>query len=289
MATSSQYAERTYHDTSSPYVLPNDAPEQTRLDEQALAIESILGGKPFLFNLRLLPIQSKILDIGCGTAVATTRLARQCPSSWAYGIDLSAVPDHVKASAPTNVTFLKDNIMNDLSEQGLQEQSLDYVFGRMLFLAIDDWKEYFSRVHHFLKPGAIVEHQDCSWEYYRQGTQTKLSGNWSWHQAVLEESQAMGLDILVGDHAGDHMKAAGLEFSMVPSEKNIPSAAVGYYAQRTLLKAFPDLLRKILTKRDLYSNEDVSKLTKKCLETSSVEEGIFVKYTVPIGRKPAQE
>ncbi|KAK1488227.1 methyltransferase domain-containing protein [Colletotrichum tamarilloi] len=296
MATSSQYAERTYHDTSSPYVLPNDTPEQARLDEQALAIQSMLGGKPFVFDLRLLPSKSKILDIGCGTGVATTQLARQCPSSRAYGIDLSAVPDHVKASAPTNVTFLKGNIMEDLSEQGLQEQSLDYVFGRMLFLAIDDWKEYFSRVHHLLNPGAIVEHQDCSWEYYRQGTQTKLSGNWSWHQAVLEESQAMGLDILVGDHVGDHMRAAGLEvlltrsfeFSMVPSEKNIPSAAVGCYAQRTLLKAFPDLLRKILTKRDLYSDQDVSKLTKECLETSSAEEGIFVKYTVTIGRKPAQ-
>ncbi|KXH66588.1 methyltransferase domain-containing protein [Colletotrichum salicis] len=257
MATSSQYAERTYHDTSSPYVLPNDAPEQTRLDEQALAIESMLGGKPFLFDLRLLPNQSKIRDIGCGTGVATTQLARHCPSP----------------------------------------RALDYVFGRILFLAIDDWKEYFSRVHHLLKPGAIVEHQDCSWEYYRQGVQTKLSGNCLWHQAVLEESQAMGLDILVGDRVGYHMKAAGLEvlhtqsfeFSMVPSEKNIPSTAVGYYAQRTLLKAFTDLLRKILAKRDLYSDEDVSKLTKECLETSSAEEGIFVKYTVTIGRKPAQE
>lgn len=248
---------------------------------------------PFLWDMNQLPQSPRILDIGCGTGVATVQLAQLFPQGRVLGIDLSPVPEHTLAMAPKNVTFLEGNILEEQDVQDLSDGSLDYVFGRMLFLAIDDWPGYFSRVHRLLKPGAIVEHQDCSWEYYRCGTSRKLSGGWKWHRAVLEESQAVGLDICVGDHLQKHMEGAcfevlrkeTFEFSMVPSKNNLSSMKVGNYVQNTLLKAFPDLLKRILGGKGRYSDDQVSELIDECLKTSSAEEGIFVKYTVMIGRK----
>ncbi|KAK1537496.1 methyltransferase domain-containing protein [Colletotrichum paranaense] len=236
MATHTTYPARTYHNASSPYVLPNDhsAQEQSRLDKQASAIEEMIGGRPFLFDLRLLPSSPKMLDVGCGTGVATLQLAKQVPlSEQVYGIDLSSVPEPTKAAAPKNVTFIQGNFLDGEDKRGLSNGSFDYVFGRMLFLAIDDWPGYFKRVNDLLKPGGIVEHQDCSWEYYRQGTFTKLSDNWAWHRAVLEESAIVGLDICAADHLVERMEGAGFEvlstrcyeFSMVPSEKSASSMA----------------------------------------------------------------
>ncbi|KAB8071488.1 hypothetical protein BDV29DRAFT_159430 [Aspergillus leporis] len=73
--------ERGYHNTSSSYVLPNDAIEQDRLDAQADAIVAM------------------IVDLGCGTGVATIQLAALLPSANVVGVDITPVPAPALAAA----------------------------------------------------------------------------------------------------------------------------------------------------------------------------------------------
>ncbi|KAF2720353.1 hypothetical protein K431DRAFT_304355 [Polychaeton citri CBS 116435] len=50
----------------------------------------------------------RILDIGCGTGIITTWLARQYPDAEVVGVDISAVPGIHKK--PPNVTYLQGNV-----------------------------------------------------------------------------------------------------------------------------------------------------------------------------------
>ncbi|KAA8572291.1 hypothetical protein EYC84_002917 [Monilinia fructicola] len=173
--------QRRYHGTSAAYVLPkaNDIVEQDRLDAQAAAIVEMIGGYPFLAPLRTSDNISKVVDVGCGTGVATIQIATALPSATIYGLDLTPVPESSKNLAPENIIWAQGNALdvnyhqpsNDvMSREIFTPAGLDYIFGRMLFLGINNWPRYFSIASHALKSGAMMEHQDLDWKFYRVGT-----------------------------------------------------------------------------------------------------------------------
>ncbi|KAJ5187549.1 hypothetical protein N7449_010543 [Penicillium cf. viridicatum] len=93
--------ERGYHNTSSSYVLPNDAIEQDRLDAQADTIVAMIGGAPLLAYNRHLTNASNPVDIGCGTAMVLQpiQLAALLPSANVVGVGISPVPAPALAAA----------------------------------------------------------------------------------------------------------------------------------------------------------------------------------------------
>ncbi|KAI0198164.1 S-adenosyl-L-methionine-dependent methyltransferase [Astrocystis sublimbata] len=296
-------SDRQYHDTSSAYVLPNDTVEQNRLDAQAAAIVTMVGGKgPALVSSHLLSNARKMADIGCGTGVATIQLAGMVPSAQVFGVDISVVPNATKALASKNITWVKANILDSQRKPGApgrddatgltQLQGLDYLFGRMLFLGINDWPHYFETCASLLEPGGTIEHQDLDWAFYRAGTDVCLSTDWEWHRAVLDACKKTGLSTSAGSSAARHMADAGLkvistqnfEFSFVPSAKTPDSQAMGRYVQATLMPQYPELMRKMLSAIGIEGSE-LERLTRECLRDLSSEEGIHQKYTVTIGKK----
>ncbi|KAF5856935.1 hypothetical protein ETB97_006516 [Aspergillus alliaceus] len=236
--------ERQYHSISSPYVLPNDAVEQDRLDAQAAAIVEMIGGAPFLAPIQSMTGISKAVDVGCGTGIATIQMAKVFPSVKVYGLDLSPVPEDVRKLAPANTSWAMGNILevdhgqstsNVMNREIFTPSELDYIFGKMLFLGINDWSRYFTTAAEALRPGGIIEHQDLDWKFYRFRTSECLSDGWEWHRAVVAGTEHAGLSTRAGSDAAKFMRDAGLEvlsiqtfeFSFVPSSKTPDSQAMG--------------------------------------------------------------
>ncbi|KAE8149659.1 methyltransferase domain-containing protein [Aspergillus avenaceus] len=293
---------RQYHSTSSPYVLPNDAVEQDRLDAQAAAIVEMIGGSPFLAPVRSMSGISKAVDVGCGTGVATVQLATIFPEAKVYGLDLSPVPDEVKKIAPANTRWATGNILEAddtrpaedvMNREIFTPGGLDYIFGRMLFLGINNWQQYFLTAAKSLRSGGIIEHQDLDWKFYRAGTSDCLSDEWEWHRVVCGGAEHAGLSTRSGSGAAKFMEESGLEvlsvqtfeFSFVPSSKTPNSQAMGRYVQAKLMPNYPELLRKMLGAKGITGSE-LERLTKDCLRDLSSEPGVHQKYTVTIARKP---
>lgn len=302
MATVENTFERRYHNTNSAYVLPNEAIEQNRLDVQAAAIVEMIGGDSCLAPIQSMTRVSKAVDVGCGTGIATVQIAGMFPSATVYGLDISPVPEAVQKMAPANAAWAMGNILDvDYTKPGDDLMSreiftpggLDYIFGRMLFLGINDWSRYFSTASHALTSGGIIEHQDLDWKFYRVGTSECLSETWEWHRAVVSGVEQFGLSTHAGSDAAPIMEAAGLEiisvqtfeFSFLPSNKTPNSQAMGRYVQAKLVPQYPELLRKILGAQGITGDE-LERLTKDCLRDIASEEGVHHKYTVTTARKP---
>ncbi|KAM0153862.1 hypothetical protein ACHAQE_003849 [Botrytis cinerea] len=296
-------SQQRYHDTSAAYVLPkaNDVIEQDRLDTQAAAIVEMIGGFPLLAPLQTLNNISKVVDIGCGTGVATIQIATILPSATIYGLDLTPVPEESRRIAPGNVVWAQENVLDVdynqpdgdiLSREIFKPGELDYVFGRMLFLGISNWPKYFSTTSHALRSGGIIEHQDLDWKFYRVGTSECVSDDWEWHKAILSGAQKSGLSTTSGSGAAALMTDCDLEvinvqsfeFSFSASSRTPKSQAMARYVQAKLIPQYPELLRKMLGAIGI-SGEKLETLTRACLHDINSEEGLYQKYTVTIARK----
>lgn len=260
----------------------------------------MLGGTAFKALRHLKPHPEEVVDVGCGTGVATIQLARLIPSASIIGLDISPAPDTARQAAPTSVTWVRGNILDiddscalDMTRPDILDQgSVDYAFGRMLFLGINDWQTYAAAIHRCLKPSGIIEHQDLDWSFYRVGSSECLSDGWLWHKRLMEAVHKAGLSSSAGSEVASHLQHVGMriigteafEFSFVPSSRTADSQAMGTYVQKLLLPNFPELLRKLMKSVDASSNE-VEQLTADCLRDVSSEEGIYMKYTVTIAER----
>ena len=262
----------------------------------------MIGGDPFLAPMQSMKDMSKAVDVGCGTGVATVQIADMFPSAKVYGLDISAVLEAVRKTAPANVAWAVGNVLavdynkpgdDIMSREIFTPGGLGYIFGRMLFLGINDWSRYFTTAYHSLKSGGILEHQDLDWNFYRVGTSQCLSNKWEWHQAVMSGVEQCGLSARAGSDAASIMEAAGLEiisiqtfeYSFVPSSNTPNSQAMGRYVQAKLIPQYPELLRKLLGVQGITGKE-LERLIKDSLRDIASEDGLHQKYTVTIARKP---
>lgn len=263
----------------------------------------MIGGSTWLTPLHSLVDSTKAVDVGCGTGVATIELARTLPLTKVYGLDISPVPEDVQQAAPPNTVWAVGDVLDvDYDHHGEYSDTmrreifalngLDYIFGRMLFLGINDWQRYFYNASTSLKPGGMIEHQDLDWKFYRVGTSECLSDEWEWHRKVVRAAEQSGLSTHAGSNAAHLMEAVGLEivsiqsfeFSFVPSIKTPNSEAMGRYVQDKLMPQYPELLRRMLGAQGILG-EELEELTKNCLRDISCEEGLHQKYTVTIAKK----
>jgi SAM-dependent methyltransferase len=275
------------------------------LGKQSNAIVEMIGGQTFLAPIGSNSKNTKSLDIGCGTGHATLDLAQKFPTGQVYGLDISPVPEDTLKVSPSNVKFLLGNYLNLDLNNGTANSfagapgvfargEFDFIFGRMLIMAINDWSKYFTTSLALLKPGAYIEHQDVDWVFYSQEGGKRVSDNWEWLQAVTAEAAVSGIDLSVGTNTAARMADAGLEvvevkqfeFSFVPSEKAPESMTMGKYVQQLMVEIFPGLLRSILGKGGRFSSDTIERLVKECLSDSYSEQGIHLKYTVTVGKSP---
>ncbi|KAK8237884.1 S-adenosyl-L-methionine-dependent methyltransferase [Phyllosticta capitalensis] len=292
-------SSRTFHNTSSAYILPNDATEQDRLDLQSSCIKSLLGGRVTLAPLP--PKPSKILDVGCGTAHGTLDIARQHPSAQVYGLDITPVSERARSQAPENLHFLEGNVLevdaaappsSSSPLAALQPNTFTHVFSRLLFLGMNDWPGYISRAKALLVPGGYLEIQEMDPYFYDadgKHIEYEFEGTMN---GVLE---ARGLDLRAGMHAAERMRAAGFVDVNVERRRWVihtlpgePETDMTRYFSQSTPAMFNLLLEKmVLPQADRFGGEEaVRKWHQSAKECLFDVPGAHSEFFVTVGRKP---
>ncbi|KAH3919957.1 hypothetical protein HBI56_033120 [Parastagonospora nodorum] len=149
--------ERSYHNTKSAYILPNDKPEHDRLEAQSKCIFELMGKRIIHAPLSATNVH-KALDIGCGTGIVTHEIASQFPDAQVYGLDLSPVPN-IREKLP-NIEYVQGNIIDIATphepDARFKHNSFDYIFSRFLVVGMTDWEGYIARCVALAKPGVLI-------------------------------------------------------------------------------------------------------------------------------------
>ncbi|KAK3934625.1 S-adenosyl-L-methionine-dependent methyltransferase [Diplogelasinospora grovesii] len=190
---------RTYHRyKEGKYFMPNDIPEQERLDLQH-AIATRLFGK-----LALAPLQNprRVLDIGTGTGIWAVEFATAHPESDVLGTDLSPIqPDYV----PPNCRFEID----DAEDEWVFSRPFDFIHARFMCGSFGDFPKVFRSCYDNLNPGGWVEFQD----YYvkMQCVDNSLAGTAleKWNTMLLDGVSKMGKSGLAAAKFKSQMEGAG--------------------------------------------------------------------------------
>ncbi|KAL7269430.1 ATPase [Rhizina undulata] len=151
---------RRYHGyKEGKYMLPNDEPEQDRMDLLHHCCLLALQGELFIAPVGKDWKPQRILDIGTGSGIWAIDAADQYPMAEIIGIDLSPIqPNWV----PPNAVFQVDDVEETWS---FQENSFDFIHLRNMESSIIDWPKLCLQAWKALKPGGWVEVQ-CFCDYF---------------------------------------------------------------------------------------------------------------------------
>lgn len=172
-----------YHEGK--YFMPNDIPEQERLDLQhSIAVRLFEG-------LYLAPVvrPNRVLDIGTGTGIWAIDFANEHPESDVLGTDLSPIqPEYV----PPNCRFEVD----DAEDDWVYSENFDFIHSRYMAGSISDFPAMFAKCYENLNPGGWIEFQD----YYvkLQCVDDSLVGTAleRWNDYIIEGVKRMGKNAL---------------------------------------------------------------------------------------------
>lgn len=163
--------QRRYLDETE-YPLPKDEAERRRLDFQHHALYLTLG------NHYLAPLPSQvrsILDVGTGTGIWPTEMARQFPGSLVLGLDVD--PALYPLVLPDNCLLRIGNILTGLP---LPDAMMDYVHQRFLVLAIPDaqWPDVVHELVRVTRPGGWIEMVETDARVQQGGPATTQMFRW---------------------------------------------------------------------------------------------------------------
>lgn len=268
--------KRTYQDDSGPYMLPNDAQEHKRLDDQYRAFFKVMG-KTFHAPIRN---PKKILDVGCGTGILTAELARRYPNAEIIGVDIAPVPVALHGDLP-NLTYVQGDIKKlvEQNEGAITAGTFDYVFSRLMMFAITDWSDHVKRLVSLLSPGGWLEMHDFDHVVFAGPNQkdfpegTGISTTWDWHKHFTKDCLAVGLDMSCGRRLVNWMDGAG---AANVSEQLYHFSPLGHPTEDETEKEFWEktkltqcaLIDKVCSRQN--SPEVVARLKEEMLETLSV-------------------
>ncbi|RHZ83325.1 hypothetical protein Glove_97g92 [Diversispora epigaea] len=147
---------RRYHNVENvKYPLPNDDEELDRLHQQHFLFRYVWQ-RNFAAPVKHILNQdgTKVLDVGCGAGSWIFEMASNYPNTQFTGLDISPIqPSEIK---PKNVNFVISNVLNRLP---FENDTFDYIFQRLLFLALpkDRWPDVINELTRVLKPGGYLE------------------------------------------------------------------------------------------------------------------------------------
>lgn len=130
---------RRYHAyQAGHYVLPNDEPEQDRLDMLHHTYRMMLNGALHLVKLEK-PVH-RVLDIGTGTGIWAMDFADAHPEAEVIGVDLSPIQP---SWTPPNCMFEVD----DIEKPWTWKMPFDFVHSRNMGQGIKDWPAYLKQIY----------------------------------------------------------------------------------------------------------------------------------------------
>lgn len=134
-----------------PYVHGYDEAANTRLNDQASALEGLLHDKTFF------PPGSRILEAGCGVGAQTMLLARNNPDAEILSVDISApslaeAAGRANAAGLGNVRFLQADLFN----LPLEPSSYDHVFVCFVLEHLADPVGALGKLRAVLRPAGTI-------------------------------------------------------------------------------------------------------------------------------------
>jgi ubiquinone/menaquinone biosynthesis C-methylase UbiE len=145
--------------TNSPYILPKDSEEGSRLDAQHHLFTLAAGG---LYRAPLRQPRS-ILDVACGTGTWGREMAQRFPRARVIGIDIDeSLPARAMdilgpgGQFPRNFRF---QVADVLQRWPLDDASFDFVHARLIspFVPITRWPDVVAEMVRVLQPGGLIE------------------------------------------------------------------------------------------------------------------------------------
>lgn len=171
-------AGREFNMLNEIYPLPAD--EYDRLDRRHRAICLVLGGlypAPEVVRAVLAPeegVMKRVLDLGYGTGIWCTEMAREFPHCEVVGIDLAPAP-LLPEEIPPNCRFEMDDINQGLDHlQGMY----DVVHARAISLGLKDFRKSLQQIVGCAKPGGVVICIEASYNFH-SGLAMKPVSYWS--------------------------------------------------------------------------------------------------------------
>ena len=255
-----------------------------------------------------------ILDIGCGTGIATRHLGEQYPQAKVYGIDIGNVPPHPRT--PPNVDYIKGDIKKLAGEamSPFQPGTVDYIFQRLLVCGMTDWSGYVRQMKRLLKPGGWIEIHDYAEIAYKRTLVTKsdatakeefedvlISQDWKWQHAMRRGAAVLGLDLDIGLHASRYLEDAGfttvtstgyeVPFGTFMADDPDPTRAkpqtrsIGRHQVKDLGEVFAESVLPGVTRTLGLGQEELRSLKKECRVCLGEEDGKFWWFYAVCGQK----
>ncbi len=213
-----------------PYFLPKDEQEQNRLNFQHRCLYSAIGNH-YLAPLR--PDVTTMLDVGTGTGIWPTEMARLFPRAHIVGVDISATSLDYPSSA--TCTFCLADILKGLP---FPDQQFEYVHQRLLVAAIPAacWPEVIRELVRVTRSGGCIELLEVGVAMQHVGPQTTRLMHW-----MSEQNQQRGFEMRLLSHLGEMLTHAGLEavaYHDIPVPLGDWAGRVGAMLKADVLGAF---------------------------------------------------
>jgi SAM-dependent methyltransferase len=202
------------HRTDVPYLLPNDAQEQERLNYQHYLFRHILQGKDTFAPVdALLKKGGTVLDVGCGTGRWGSEIASQYPKTRVIGLDIEDIPR--TASMPLTYQFQRGNLLLGLPFVAHQ---FVYVHQRLLVAGIplERWPFVVGELRRVTAANGWVELVEMGTTFQNAGpATTQFLGWWASISATrgIDASKVEGIGTLL-ETAG--FSAVRTQTAMVP-------------------------------------------------------------------------
>ncbi len=194
--------------TNTPYVIPKDSDEGSRLDVQHHLFKLAAGG---LYRAPLRQPRS-ILDVACGTGKWARDMAEQFPQARVIGIDIDAsLPEKAievlgpGGQFPQNFRF---QVADALKPLPFGDAEFDFVHARLIspFVPIARWADVVGEMVRVLSPGGLIELVD-----YQTAPHTPSPAYNRFLTAVSSFCDQRGVYIGLGEALATYLRQAGVQ------------------------------------------------------------------------------
>lgn len=199
---------RRYHAfRAGAYPLPNDEPEQDRMDMQHHIYLLMFGGEIYRAPLRDNGNEgvTRALDVGCGTGLWAIDFADMHPETQVIATDLSFIqPTWV----PPNLRFEID----DAESEWEFHEPFDYIHIRSMAGSVGNWPQLLQRAYDNLTPGGWIELTEFeTWASTDDDSLPTTSAYHEYQVRLCEAAEVFGKEMNIAPHIYELVRSAGFE------------------------------------------------------------------------------